>query len=150
MQFMAISALNREVHTFHHDIEWFFYVFLWIGIHYQLGNINYSRPACTPKTVLDRWGDTFEGAAIAKWGDIGRGRVGSRPGLERILSTFEDWAVELKDLTHSFRNLLFPRNVDRAITLRRVLRFMRRSCSCWSSIVNSYRRREVGAVGARA
>lgn len=52
-------------------------------------------------------GDTLEGAAIAKWGDIGRATVGSRQGLERILGAFEGCAMELKELVRSFRNILF-------------------------------------------
>lgn len=116
MQYMAIGALNREVHTFRHDIESFFYVFLWICIHYQPGSVNKSRPVRTRKTVLDRWGDSFEGAAIAKWGDMGRAPVGSGQGLERILITFEDWAVELKEMTRGFRDLLFPLDINQAMS----------------------------------
>lgn len=112
MEFMAIGALNGEVHTFRHDLESFLYVLVWICINYRPTLRGISRPVRLRKTVLDRWGDTFEGAAIAKWGDMGRATAGSRQGLERILGSFEGWAMELKDLVRSFRDILFPITVD--------------------------------------
>lgn len=67
---MAIGALNGEVHTFRHDLESFFYVFLWICVKYHpwidgKDDQNYER-----KTVLGDWGSTFENAARTKWGDV--------------------------------------------------------------------------------
>lgn len=112
MEFMAIGALNGEVHTFRHDLESFFYVFLWICIKYRPALSDESRHVRVRKTVLDNWGGTFEGAAVAKWGDMGRATVGSRQGLERILGAFEGWAIELKGLARAFRNILFPVSVD--------------------------------------
>lgn len=93
MEFMAIGTLNSEVHTFRHDLESFFYVFLWICVHHHpliesKHNKNRKR-----KTLLDDWGSTFEQAARTKWGDMGRAAEGSGLGLEKILGSFEAWAV---------------------------------------------------------
>lgn len=108
MEFMAIGALNREVHTFRHDLESFLYVLLWICINYRPAHKGLPRHVPFRKGVLDSWGGTFEGAAVAKWGDMGRATVGSRQGLERLLGAFEGWAAELKGVARKFRDVLFP------------------------------------------
>ncbi|KAL0631052.1 hypothetical protein Q9L58_010091 [Maublancomyces gigas] len=128
MEFMAIGTLNGEVHTFRHDLESFYYVFLWICVHEQPRTEQSSteqpstEQSCTEqpctegkknqhrvrKTVLDDWGSTFEKAAHTKWGDMGRAPIGSGLGLERILDAFDDWAMELQVLARGIRDILFP------------------------------------------
>lgn len=110
MEFMAIGALRAHVHTFRHDLESFFYVFLWVCIQYPIFPEPESKARKRVwKPVLGPWGsDTFESAAIAKWGDMGRASLGSGLGLERLLDQFEDWAIMLRSLARGIRDLLFP------------------------------------------
>lgn len=56
MEFMAIAALNGDVHTFRHDLESFLYVLVWICINYRPAVGGISRPVHPRKAVLDRWG----------------------------------------------------------------------------------------------
>lgn len=77
MEFMAIGTLKGQVHTFRHDLESFYYVFLWICVHYQRSIEGKAYELRARKTVLDNWGSTFENAAQTKWGDMGRAAVGS-------------------------------------------------------------------------
>lgn len=108
MEFMAISTLNGEVHTFRHDLESFYYVFLWICVREQPWTEARKYQNRMWNTVLDDWGSTFEKAARTKWGDMGRAAAGSGMGLERILEEFEDWALELQVLARRIRDVLFP------------------------------------------
>lgn len=110
MEFMAIGALRAHVHTFRHDLESFFYVFLWVCIQYPIFREPQSKAKNHVwKPVLDLWGNnTFEGAAIAKWGDMVRAPLGSGLGLERLLDQFEDWAIMLRSLARGIRDILFP------------------------------------------
>lgn len=109
MEFMAIGVLRGDVQTFRHDLESFFYVFLWVCIHYPI----FPEPESKAndrvwKTDLDLWGSTFEIAARTKWGDMGRAAIGSGLGLERILEKFEGWAIVLHGLARRIRDILFP------------------------------------------
>lgn len=108
MEFMAIGTLNGEVHTFRHDLESFYYVFLWICVHEQSWAEAERDQDRVWKTVLDDWGSTFEKAARTKWGDMGRAPIGSGMGLERILDEFEAWAMEVRVLARGIRDILFP------------------------------------------
>lgn len=77
MEFMAIGTLKGEVHTFRHDLESFFYIFLWVSVNYPLGHADPPKRERKRKTALDLWGSTFEHAKLVKWGDMGRrGGVG--------------------------------------------------------------------------
>ena len=54
MQFMAIEVLQGKGHTYRHDLESFFYVFIWMCIRYgyekasdisEAGGLKSSRPS---------------------------------------------------------------------------------------------------------
>lgn len=108
-EFMAIGALRGDVHTFRHDLESFFYVFLWICIQYPIFPGDKAKAKGRVwKPVLNQWASTFECAAAAKWGDMGRAGMGSGLGLERLLEKFEDWAMVLHGLARGIRDVLFP------------------------------------------
>lgn len=99
MEFMAIGALYREPHTYRHDLESFFYVFLWICIHYLPGG---KRVKPYP-TVLDRWGSLgYTDAAARKRSDMEPG------GFEALLHYFTHEADELKNCARGIRAVLFP------------------------------------------
>jgi len=51
MEFMAIEVLEGRAHTYRHDLESFFYVFIWVIIRYGQGS-----DKNLPKTSrLRRW-----------------------------------------------------------------------------------------------
>lgn len=99
MEFMAIGALYREAHTYRHDLESFFYVFLWLCIHYLPGG-QHVKPY---PTVLDTWGSLgYTDAAARKRSDMDPG------GFEALLKCFTSEATEMKDCARGIRAVLFP------------------------------------------
>jgi serine/threonine protein kinase len=64
--FMAIQVLMGEHHTFKHDLESFFWVLFWLGIHWDGPN----RKRRTG-TVFSKWNTmTTRDLAIAKMGEV--------------------------------------------------------------------------------
>ncbi|PQE05123.1 serine threonine- kinase Sgk2 protein [Rutstroemia sp. NJR-2017a BBW] len=45
MQFMAIEVLEGKGHTYRHDLESFFYVFLWICVRYGYEDTGSQKPS---------------------------------------------------------------------------------------------------------
>ncbi|KAL0631022.1 hypothetical protein Q9L58_010124 [Maublancomyces gigas] len=101
MEFMAIGALSAESHTYRHDLESFFYVFLWLCIHYHpdgTGQMISPTPA-----VLKSWSKlSFQDAAAKKRGDMDPG------GFEILVEYFTKTAQELVPLAWQIREVLFP------------------------------------------
>lgn len=101
MEFMAIGALGAESHTYRHDLESFFYVFLWLCIHYHpdgTGQMISPTPA-----VLKSWSKlSFQDAAAKKRGDMDPG------GFEILVEYFTKTAQELVPLAWQIREVLFP------------------------------------------
>ncbi|KAG0131312.1 hypothetical protein HOY82DRAFT_578732 [Tuber indicum] len=56
MQFMAIEVLEGKGHTYRHDLESFFYVFVWMCIRYGYGGTGRQKPKMVmrPKTNMLR------------------------------------------------------------------------------------------------
>ncbi|KAI1820730.1 hypothetical protein F4861DRAFT_542655 [Xylaria intraflava] len=74
--FMAIGALRGEQHSFMHDLESFFWVLLWICIHYT--SPGYGRP----NRVFDYWNySTADQLSLLK-----SGIISDEPYLRRILT----------------------------------------------------------------
>lgn len=101
MEFMAIGALCAEPHTYRHDLESFFYVFVWICIHYLPDG---TGKVVTPTpTILNSWGKfSFPDAAAKKRGDMDPG------GFEILVAHFTEKAAELVPLAWAIREVLFP------------------------------------------
>lgn len=101
-EFMAIGVLLRAPHRFHHDLQSFFYVLVWLCV--------YHRPGLrvVGKDVLAGWGGDYEAAANIKWGQVSRGMKGALVGLEHLMLSFEAWAWELRPLVRGWRDVLFP------------------------------------------
>merc|ERR1711964_476396 len=56
MQFMAIEVLEGKGHTYRHDLESFFYVFVWTCIRYGYKGTGKQKPIKVPKTnILRGW-----------------------------------------------------------------------------------------------
>lgn len=94
--FMAIGVLKSERHTYRHDLESFFYVFLWTIITNHTEN-----PPETSK--LRQWssGDWDE-LAVRKALDM------DQDGFQTILGEFPSEFHSLKPLAESLRQVLFP------------------------------------------
>lgn len=99
MQFMAIGALSREQHTYRHDLESFFYVFLWVCVHYQPG----GAPVTPCPTTLDAWGaGGYSDAAARKSCDMEPG------GFVRVVAGFPSSARGMVKCASAWREVLFP------------------------------------------
>lgn len=99
MEFMAIGALSSEQHTYRHDLESFFYVFLWLCVHYQPGG-----DCTTPyPTTLDAWGaGGCLDPAARKSCDMEPG------GFKRVLAGFSRSAQGMVKCASAWREVLFP------------------------------------------
>ena len=122
MQFMAIEVLEGVSHTYRHDLESCFYVFLWTCIRHkgeireaedQGGPIsasqrsNTSFKASTNAGILRRWyTGTYSDIARTKCGDMDKGR------FKHILAEFSSSFEKLKPLAERLRSILFPRSAD--------------------------------------
>lgn len=100
MEFMAIGTLLGHEHTYRHDLESFFYVFLWICVHYD--GPHGSQPQRRPD-IFDDWAaSTYKAAARTKTGDM------DPQAIEEILSRFTPRAQCLAGLARKMRDELFP------------------------------------------
>lgn len=99
MQFMAIGTLSREPHTYRHDLESFFFVFLWLCVYYRPGG---GRVKPYP-TTLDSWGcGSYADAAARKSCDVEPG------GFRRVVAGFAGGAGAMVVCARAWREALFP------------------------------------------
>src|SRR5204863_2376555 len=96
MEFMAIEVLKGKAHTYRHDLESFFYVFLWVIIRYgQETDKNLPK-----KSRLRRWyAGTYEDIA-----DMKRGHMSA---FEEITAEFPPMFEDVKGLAEELRDILF-------------------------------------------
>ncbi|KAI1126790.1 FunK1 protein kinase [Nemania abortiva] len=94
--FMAIGALKGELHTYRHDLESFFYVFLWA-------------------IITDRTDSPPEDSRLRQWSDGSLQEVAARKlldieqdGFGQILEEFGPEFCSLKPLAQRLRQFLFP------------------------------------------
>ncbi|EHK21283.1 uncharacterized protein TRIVIDRAFT_134280, partial [Trichoderma virens Gv29-8] len=103
--FMAIGILLGERHTYRHDLESLFYVFLWLAIandseHDHAHEILERLP---DDSRLRKWCSMdFRAVGEAKTADM------SPKGFEGILGEFSTEFIPLKDLAKELHELLFP------------------------------------------
>jgi hypothetical protein len=96
MQFMAIGVLKGESHTYRHDLESIFYVFLWTIILYP----QRTNPKLPIPRTLQRWYEgTYQDIALAKKGLMAD---------DSILDEFPPRFAGLKELAKELRQALFP------------------------------------------
>ena len=96
MQFMAIGVLENELHTYRHDLESIFYVFLWTIILYP----KRTNPKLPTPRRLQRW---YEGS-YQDIADVKRGHMADN----RLFNEFPPRFAELKGLAKELRQALFP------------------------------------------
>ncbi|KAI9770677.1 MAG: hypothetical protein M1839_003061 [Geoglossum umbratile] len=99
MEFMAIEVLEGRAHTYRHDLESFFYVFLWVIIRYGQGTDN-DLPT---KSRLQGWyTGTYDEIARNKTGDM------DKRGFKNITAEFPPQFEGVKHLAEELRRVLFP------------------------------------------
>lgn len=96
MEFMAIEVLKGKAHTYRHDLESFFYVFLWIIIR--------ERKKTLPKTshLRDWYRGTYIQIAKAKKINM------DKEEFKEIIAEFPAEFESLKGLAEELRGILFP------------------------------------------
>lgn len=114
MQFMAIEVLQGKGHTYRHDLESFFYVFIWMCIRYEfedIGEISGSLRSTTKK-IRTR---SISTSRLQKWytgsyTDIARIKTGDmhQNGFEHIIAEFAPQFENQKQLARDLRSALFP------------------------------------------
>lgn len=106
-EFMAIDVLRAQRHTFRHDLESFFYVFLWICVTHPLEEGRWNP--------LGRWatGDMLDVAEVKEK----HMRRAVFDGYESVEESFGEWAKELIDVAESWRDVLFKLKSNGALTL---------------------------------
>lgn len=99
MEFMAIEVLEGTAHTYRHDLESFFYVFLWVIIRY-----GHEGTTSLPRTsrLRDWYQGTYSQIAAMKGGQMDRKR------FRRIVEEFPSKFHCVKELAEELRRALFP------------------------------------------
>ncbi|KAG9233281.1 hypothetical protein BJ875DRAFT_535473 [Amylocarpus encephaloides] len=106
MQFMAIEVLEGKGHTYRHDLESFFYVFVWMCIRYGYEGTGTQIPnkPRKPKTnILRGWyTGMYTEIANTKQGHMDKNR------FENVILEFAPKFENLKSLARELRHVLFP------------------------------------------
>jgi hypothetical protein len=108
MQFMAIEVLEGKGHTYRHDLESFFYVFIWMCIRHghddmddNLNGKKWTRPAAISR-LRDWYTGTYTQIARNKVGDMGKNQ------FENVIAEFAPMFKDLKPLARELRTVMFP------------------------------------------
>jgi hypothetical protein len=104
MQFMAIEVLEGNGHTYRHDLESFFYVFIWMCIRHGITGGQKPNKLTRPKTnILRGWyTGIYTEIARNKVGDMDKNR------FENVIVEFTSQFENLKPLARELRQVLFP------------------------------------------
>ncbi|CAM6004313.1 unnamed protein product [Sphagnum balticum] len=112
MQFMAIEVLQGKGHTYRHDLESFFYVFIWMCIRYgeDASEPSPSRPLeakrkgrpTTASVLRDWYTGTYTQIARTKVGDMDKNE------FENVIVEFAPQFERLRQLARELRSILFP------------------------------------------
>jgi serine/threonine protein kinase len=99
MEFMAIEVLEGKAHTYRHDLESFFYVFLWVIIRYG-GETGKNLPETS--RLRDWYKETYQQIATIKEAHMGKKR------FKNITAEFPPQFEDIKPLAEELRHVLFP------------------------------------------
>lgn len=114
MQFMEIEVLQGRGHTYRHDLESFFYVFIWMCIRYGHGGAaqglgsaetNGSQP--NKKRIRPMKTSILRGWYTGTYAEIANTKRGHMVGFEDITAEFSSEFCGLKDLAEELRSVLF-------------------------------------------
>lgn len=114
MQFMAIEVLQGKGHTYRHDLESFFYVFIWMCIRYGHEAVGETSTPYFPVTKRKRVRPTstsrLRGWYSATYDEIRRTKMGDmdKNGFEDIVKEFAPQFESQKQLARELRSALFP------------------------------------------
>jgi hypothetical protein len=112
MQFMAIEVLQGKGHTYRHDLESFFYVFIWMCIRYgheNAGGVKATEPNVllpqkrvrpTETSILRDW-------YTGNYQQIANVKRGHMVGFEDVTVEFAPKFCVLKSLAEELRDVLF-------------------------------------------
>ncbi|KAF7858906.1 hypothetical protein EAF04_008947 [Stromatinia cepivora] len=111
MQFMAIEVLQGKGHTYRHDLESFFYVFIWMCIRY--GHEDVHPPSDKPKPTNQKSLKSSNPKILHYWytGDynqIANTKRGHIVGFNDITAEFSPQFTCLKGLAEELKSVLFP------------------------------------------
>ncbi|KAG9241301.1 hypothetical protein BJ878DRAFT_536604 [Calycina marina] len=113
MQFMAIEVLQGKGHTYRHDIESFFHVFIWMCIRYGHKDVDLEGTAAPsgskPNKTRVRPMKTsrLRGWYSGTYPEIARNKLGDMVGFEDVAAEFAPKFTVLKGLAEELRNVLF-------------------------------------------
>ncbi len=110
MEFMAIEVLDGVSHTYRHDLESFFYVFLWTCICYGWDFSGRAAGRPEPSLLRSWYRGSYEDIARVKQGDMHKQR------FEKILAEFPPAFNYAKELARRVRQILFPIRGDAPFT----------------------------------
>jgi hypothetical protein len=114
MQFMAIEVLQGKGHTYWHDLESFFYVFIWMCIRYGHEAVRKTSPPRWSETKRRRTRPTstsrLQGWYSGTYTEIGRNKLGDMDmnGFEDIVAEFAPQFESQMQLARELRSTLFP------------------------------------------
>jgi hypothetical protein len=115
MQFMAIEVLQGKGHTYRHNLESFFYVFIWLCIRYgheeagdrlEAAGANESKP--NKRRVRPAKTSILRGWYTGTYAEIANIKRGHMVGFEDVTAQFAPEFTNLKDLAEDLRDVLFP------------------------------------------
>jgi len=105
MQFMAIEVLEGKGHTYRHDLESFFYVFIWMCIRHGyegMGRQKVNKVMRSKTNILRGWyTGTYTEIANIKQGHVVKNR------FENFIAKFSPKLENLKPLARELRSALF-------------------------------------------
>ena len=98
MEFMAIEVLEGRAHTYRHDLESFFYVFIWVVIRYGRDRTKICRKQADFDVGMQE---------ATKTADIKRSHMDTNR-FKSILDEFPSEFDGLETLAKELRDILFP------------------------------------------
>lgn len=124
-EFMAIEILrgHQILHTYRHDLESFFYVFVWISVYGHWWHRNRDTP------IRDWARGSMHQSAMSNSENM---RRGAPVGWQTVEMHFEEWAEGLKEVADRWRRVLFAFGGGEGVSSW-LGRRMRMSCMsrCW-------------------
>ncbi|KAL1890270.1 hypothetical protein Cpir12675_005463 [Ceratocystis pirilliformis] len=112
-EFMAMEVLRKTDHTYRHDLESFFYVFLWMCARQAWSNGFTDKQNPLEYSALRKWEiGSFTDIANAKRGDM------TVDGLKDITEKFPEALDVVKPLCLNIRKILFHFDKDERMRIR--------------------------------
>ncbi|KAG9240328.1 hypothetical protein BJ878DRAFT_571127 [Calycina marina] len=113
MQFMSIEVLQGKGHAYRHDLESFFYVFIWMCVRYGhedvVGREESTAPRSQPNKRRVRPAKTsiLRGWYTGTYAEIANIKRGHMVGFEDVTAEFAPEFSGLRGLAEELRNVLF-------------------------------------------